>query len=92
MAYVIIKAANAPRPGNWILEKSIDGIRYFPWQYFASSDRECRTAYGIPATKGRPRYTKDDDVICTSYYSKIVPLQNGEVSLQIHSIRNLLTR
>jgi len=39
VAYVIIKAANSPRPGNWILEKSIDGFNWEPWQFFAISNR-----------------------------------------------------
>lgn len=38
MAYVFIKMANSPRPGVWVLEKSVDnGITYQPWQYFADT-------------------------------------------------------
>lgn len=83
VAYVIIKAANSPRPGAWILEKSIDGENYDPWQYFARHDKECLERYGIPATKGKPHYITDSDVICTSYYSKLSPVENGEVNILI---------
>ncbi|CAH1775237.1 unnamed protein product [Owenia fusiformis] len=79
VAYIIVKAANSPRPGNWILERSLDGIEYKPWQYYALSDSECWNAYGIKPTIGTPIFTKDDEVICTSYYSKLDPLENGEI-------------
>ncbi|XP_060085671.1 laminin subunit alpha-2-like [Ylistrum balloti] len=83
VAYIIVKAANSPRPGNWILEKSVDGINFEPWQYFARSNKECYRAYGIRATRGRPRYTRDNEVICTSFYSKLVPFENGEVIVSL---------
>ncbi|KAM6465703.1 laminin subunit alpha-2 isoform 2-T2 [Liasis olivaceus] len=79
IAYVIVKAANAPRPGNWILERSLDGNNYKPWQYYAITDTECLTRYNITPRTGPPSYAKDDEVICTSYYSKIHPLENGEI-------------
>ncbi|XP_060095142.1 laminin subunit alpha-2 isoform X2 [Heteronotia binoei] len=79
IAYVIVKSANSPRPGNWILERSLDGINYQPWQYYAITDTECLTRYNIPPRTGPPSYAKDDEVICTSYYSKIHPLENGEI-------------
>ncbi|GFU33502.1 laminin subunit alpha-1 [Nephila pilipes] len=79
IAYVIVKAAISPRPGNWILERSLDGIIYKPWQYYALSDSECWEAYGIRPTIGQPHYRTDDEVICTSYYSKLDPLENGEI-------------
>uniref|UniRef100_A0A674J3X9 Laminin subunit alpha 2 n=1 Tax=Terrapene triunguis TaxID=2587831 RepID=A0A674J3X9_9SAUR len=79
IAYVIVKAANAPRPGNWILERSLDGVNYQPWQYYAVTDTECLTRYNILPRRGPPSYAKDDEVICTSFYSKIQPLENGEI-------------
>ncbi|VBB28863.1 unnamed protein product [Acanthocheilonema viteae] len=34
--------ANSPRPGSWVLERSIDGGKtYMPWQYFAETPAEC---------------------------------------------------
>ncbi|XP_007232077.3 laminin subunit alpha-1 [Astyanax mexicanus] len=79
VAYVIIKAANSPRPGNWILERSLDGINYQPWQYYAISDTECLTRYNITPRLGPPTYKRDEEVICTSYYSRLVPLEHGEI-------------
>nr|XP_057947713.1 laminin subunit alpha-2 isoform X3 [Doryrhamphus excisus] len=79
IAYVIIKAANSPRPGNWILERSIDGVDFEPWQYYAITDTECLTRFNINPRTGPPSYTRDDEVICTSFYSKIHPLENGEI-------------
>ncbi|XP_006029235.2 laminin subunit alpha-2 [Alligator sinensis] len=79
IAYVIVKAANSPRPGNWILERSLDGVDYQPWQYYAITDTECLTRYNIHPRPGPPSYVKDDEVICTSYYSKVHPLENGEI-------------
>lgn len=79
VAYVIIKAANSPRPGNWILERSLDGVNFQPWQYYAISDTECLTRYNITPRFGPPTYKRDDEVICTSYYSRLVPLEHGEI-------------
>uniref|UniRef100_A0A7M4ET92 Laminin subunit alpha-1 n=1 Tax=Crocodylus porosus TaxID=8502 RepID=A0A7M4ET92_CROPO len=79
VAYVIIKSANAPRPGNWILERSVDGTEFTPWQYYAISDTECLTRYNITPRLGPPTYKRDDEVICTSYYSRLVPLEHGEI-------------
>ncbi|XP_075719830.1 laminin subunit alpha-2 [Rhinoderma darwinii] len=79
IAYVIIKAANSPRPGNWILERSLDGITYKPWQYYAITDGECLTRYNIMPRPGISSYMQDDEVICTSHYSRIHPLENGEI-------------
>lgn len=78
-----MKAANSPRPGNWILERSLDGVDYQPWQYYAITDSECLTRYNIHPRPGTPSYIKDDEVICTSYYSKIHPLENGEVRADV---------
>ncbi|XP_030638763.1 laminin subunit alpha-2 [Chanos chanos] len=79
IAYMILKAANSPRPGNWILERSVDGVNFSPWQYYAITDTECLTRFNIVPRTGPPSYTRDDEVICTSFYSKIHPLENGEI-------------
>uniref|UniRef100_A0A2K5DHR9 Laminin subunit alpha-1 n=1 Tax=Aotus nancymaae TaxID=37293 RepID=A0A2K5DHR9_AOTNA len=86
VAYVIIKAANAPRPGNWILERSLDGTTFSPWQYYAVSDSECLSRYNITPRRGPPTYRADDEVICTSYYSRLVPLEHGEYYYSIKDI------
>ncbi|XP_064486467.1 laminin subunit alpha lam-3-like [Ornithodoros turicata] len=79
VAYVIVKCGISPRPGNWILERSLDGVFYRPWQYYAVSDDECWEAYGVAPTPGKPAYKTDDQVICTSYYSSVTPLEDGEI-------------
>ncbi|XP_053268611.1 laminin subunit alpha-1 [Pleuronectes platessa] len=79
VAYIIIKAANSPRPGNWILERSLDGVTFDPWQYYAISDTECLTRYNITPRRGPPTYKSDTEVICTSYYSRLNPLEHGEI-------------
>lgn len=70
--------------GNWILERSIDGVTFDPWQYYAITDTECLTRFNITPRTGPPSYTRDDEVICTSFYSKIPPLENGEVTISTH--------
>ncbi|KAG7222970.1 hypothetical protein INR49_029192 [Caranx melampygus] len=79
VAYIIIKAANSPRPGNWILEHSLDGVTFDPWQFYAISDSECLTRYNITPRLGPPTYKSDTEVICTSYYSRLNPLEHGEI-------------
>uniref|UniRef100_A0A3Q2P2M9 Laminin N-terminal domain-containing protein n=1 Tax=Fundulus heteroclitus TaxID=8078 RepID=A0A3Q2P2M9_FUNHE len=87
VAYIIIKAANSPRPGksstlvfcNWILERSLDGVTFHPWQYYAISDSECLSRYNVTPRLGPPTYRGDTEVICTSYYSRLNPLEHGEI-------------
>uniref|UniRef100_H3AL54 Laminin subunit alpha 5 n=1 Tax=Latimeria chalumnae TaxID=7897 RepID=H3AL54_LATCH len=81
VAYVLIKFANSPRPDLWVLERSTDlGLTYSPWQYFASSKRDCIERFGARSIE---RIFKDDDVICTTEYSRIVPLENGEIVVSL---------
>ena len=80
VAYVIIKSGISPRPGNWILERSIDGVDFSAWQFYALSDGECQSRYAMEPRQGNPTYGADAEVICTSFYSKLNPLENGEVS------------
>jgi laminin alpha 3/5 len=79
VAYIYIKMANSPRPGVWALEKSVDhGQTFQPWQYFADTPSDCSNIFATPTTKSIAR---DDDVICTTQYSKVLPLEGGEVSI-----------
>ncbi|KAF7271317.1 hypothetical protein GWI33_015789 [Rhynchophorus ferrugineus] len=81
VAYVYIYMANSPRPGLWILEKSADyGKTYTPWQYFSDSPSDCETYFGKETLHP---ITKDDSVICTTEYSKIVPLEGGEIPVAL---------
>jgi laminin alpha 1/2 len=79
IAYIVVKSAISPLPGNWILEKSTDGQTYRPWQYYALTDTECWESYRVKPTIGKIRYRSDDEVICTSFYSKSDVIENGEV-------------
>ena len=68
---------NSPRPGVWVLEKSSDYNKtYTPWQYFADTPQDCEMFFGSDSLKP---ITADNSVICTSEYSKVVPLEGGEV-------------
>uniref|UniRef100_A0A8C7BKK5 Laminin subunit alpha 3 n=1 Tax=Neovison vison TaxID=452646 RepID=A0A8C7BKK5_NEOVI len=81
VAYLIIKFANSPRPDLWVLERSVDfGSTYSPWQYFAHSKVDCLEQFGQEPNMA---ITQDDDVLCTTEYSRIVPLENGEVVVSL---------
>uniref|UniRef100_A0A8D2JD09 Laminin subunit alpha 3 n=1 Tax=Varanus komodoensis TaxID=61221 RepID=A0A8D2JD09_VARKO len=81
VAYILIKFANSPRPDLWILERSTDfGRTYTAWQYFAHSKADCWERYGKEANA---RIRNDDDVICSIEYSRIVPLENGEIVISL---------
>ncbi|GAU99875.1 hypothetical protein RvY_10813-2 [Ramazzottius varieornatus] len=83
VAYIIVKVANSPRPAAWELARSLDGVTYKPWQLFARSDSECEELFGMPGTQGRPRYTTDDQVVCSTDYSRIHPLEDGEIQISL---------
>uniref|UniRef100_A0A8B9LXF7 Laminin subunit alpha-5 n=1 Tax=Astyanax mexicanus TaxID=7994 RepID=A0A8B9LXF7_ASTMX len=81
VAYVLVKFANSPRPDLWVLERSVDfGKTYQPWQFFASSKRDCIEQFGQRTIE---RIYRDNDVICTTEYSRIVPLENGEIVVSL---------
>ncbi|XP_071346604.1 laminin subunit alpha-3-like isoform X2 [Trachinotus anak] len=81
VAYILIKFANSPRPDLWVLERSVDNGRTFtPWQYFAHSKRECIERFG---KQPNVRIFNDDDQLCTTEYSRIVPLENGEIVVSL---------
>ncbi|OWK59737.1 Laminin subunit alpha-3 [Lonchura striata] len=81
VAYILIKFANSPRPDLWVLERSVDfGKSYVPWQYFAYSRADCLERFGKEANLPVRR---DSDVLCTTEYSRIVPLENGEIVVSL---------
>ncbi|KAI5729364.1 hypothetical protein M8J76_001799 [Diaphorina citri] len=81
VAYVLIKMGNSPRPAVWALERSADnGVTYSPWQYFASTATDCELYFGSESLKP---ITQDDSVTCTTQYSKIVPLEGGEITISL---------
>ncbi|XP_075350602.1 laminin subunit alpha-3 [Mycteria americana] len=81
VAYILIKFANSPRPDLWILERSVDfGRTYTPWQYFAHSKADCLEHFRKEANLPVRR---DSDVLCTTEYSRILPLENGEIVVSL---------
>ena len=69
---------NSPRPEVWALYRSTDhGKTWQPWQYFADPPMDCENIFGIMPDQPIQR---DDDVICTSKFSRIVPLEGGQVN------------
>ncbi|KAB5579061.1 hypothetical protein PHYPO_G00190390 [Pangasianodon hypophthalmus] len=81
VAYIIVKFANSPRPDLWVLERSVDhGKTFTPWQYFAHSKQDCIERFG---KEPNGRTVVDDDQICSTEYSRIVPLENGEIFVSL---------
>jgi len=71
--------ANSPRPGVFALERSNDyGETWQPWQYFADTPSDCEQFFGDAGYS--ETITEDDSVICSTDYSKVVPLEGGEVT------------
>ena len=58
-------------------------MEWAPWQFFAISDEECWHAFGVEPRRGKPSYRYDDEVICTSYFSALEPIENGEVNVTL---------
>ncbi|XP_063216579.1 laminin subunit alpha-1 [Bacillus rossius redtenbacheri] len=79
VSHVTVKAAVSPRPANCIVERSLDGSTYLPWQYHARTDEECVTRYGVPPTRDEP----DSEVTCTSRYSAPHPPEGGEMHVSL---------
>jgi laminin alpha 1/2 len=55
--------------------------------YQANTDADCMRAFGVPATVGVPKFTRDDEVICTSYFSQLNPLEQGEIHTSLVNSR-----
>ncbi|KAG8228153.1 hypothetical protein J437_LFUL002807 [Ladona fulva] len=73
--------ANSPRPGIWALERSTDnGQTYKPWQYFSDSPSDCETYFGSDSFGP---IVRDDSVVCETQYSKVVPLEGGEIVVSL---------
>ncbi|XP_074594778.1 laminin subunit alpha [Brevipalpus obovatus] len=77
VAYVYITMGNSPRPGIWRLERSRDfGKTFTPWQYYATNLADCVKYFGEDSIKN---LTRDDQVICETKESKLLPLESGEI-------------
>lgn len=92
--YFIMKCANSPRPESWILERSLDGIHFSVWQYFVASADDCWDKYRLPAiteAAGSYEVQSDNETLCTTFYSKVNPLEGGEVRSNLQFLPNLET-
>lgn len=79
----MLKSANSPRPASWILEKSLDGINFEPWQYFGLNDADCQRRWSLPGQNGKYVFQNDKEVICSTQFSKPLPLENGELHVSL---------
>nr|VZI19525.1 unnamed protein product [Spirometra erinaceieuropaei] len=86
IVFVILRMGDSPRPANWILEKSIDGITFEPWVFFAETAETCRRlyqpliSYNMKITSApRPNSLRNDEVYCTTYFSQPQNLEAGEI-------------
>lgn len=76
-----MRMGNSPRPALMTVEKSSDyGKTWQPWMHFSDTPADCETFFGRDSLKP---ITNDDDVICTTEYSKIVPLEDGEIPVML---------
>uniref|UniRef100_A0AC35TUM0 Laminin subunit alpha n=1 Tax=Rhabditophanes sp. KR3021 TaxID=114890 RepID=A0AC35TUM0_9BILA len=81
IAYIYIVMANSPRPATWALERSTDyGKTFKPWQYFAEHNADCARHFGFNSLAP---ITADDSIICSSEYSKLQPMDNGEIYVNL---------
>lgn len=92
MIFFSLKSAISPRPASWILERSFDGVDFFPWQYFGLNDDDCRARYNLPGQNEPYTFESDDQIICSTQFSKAVPLENGEVCVLLLFIINSFCR
>ncbi|XP_059617833.1 laminin subunit alpha lam-3 [Phlebotomus argentipes] len=81
--YLMIRAGISPRPAAWIWERSLDGENYAAWQYFASSVYECEHQFGMPGHTGKYVFQEDTEVICSTQFGKVLPLENGEIHVSL---------
>lgn len=75
-----MRSAITPRPASWILERSLDGTDFYPWQYFSVSDKDCRNRYQLAGHSDQYAFEADSEIICTTKFGKAIPLKNGEVT------------
>ncbi|XP_058446853.1 laminin subunit alpha-1 isoform X1 [Malaya genurostris] len=83
VVFFTLRAAISPLPASWALEKSTDGKVYGAWQYFAADDDECRERFGLPAHTANYIFKNDSEVICSTQFSSVDPLETGEINLSL---------
>uniref|UniRef100_A0ACB8F6Q9 Laminin subunit alpha-5 n=1 Tax=Sphaerodactylus townsendi TaxID=933632 RepID=A0ACB8F6Q9_9SAUR len=68
------------RQEKWIFEDETHISKMWILTLFTASKRDCIEKFGLKTVE---RITKDNDVICTTEYSRIVPLENGEIVVSL---------
>lgn len=64
-----------------MLERSTNfGETWEAWQYFADTPSDCNKFFRTPADQN---IFYDDQVLCVTEFSKVVPLEGGEVSVKL---------
>jgi len=82
-----IKSGESAIPRNWILEKSVDGVAYKPWQYFAVSEAECSSRYNLSNQYNGNNNNDDDDVKCNTEFAQLSRLKYGEAKVLLQKNR-----
>nr|XP_013808129.1 PREDICTED: laminin subunit alpha-5-like [Apteryx mantelli mantelli] len=68
------------RPGSWEPSRAVDSGPKSQCRGRQPSKRDCIEKFGLHTVD---RITKDDHAICTTEYSRIVPLENGEIVVSL---------
>ena len=78
-----IKAVESATPDTWILEKSLDGKTFEPWQYFAVDDSECLNRFNLTGQNANYIFKNDNEVICSTAYPESTRLKYGEIKVHL---------
>ncbi|CRK93554.1 CLUMA_CG007087, isoform A [Clunio marinus] len=78
-----IKSAESAIPKAWILERSIDGNNYEPWQYFAADDADCMSRYNLSGRNANYIFKDEKEVICSTEFSESTRLKYGEAKFLV---------
>ncbi|KAL3317527.1 Laminin subunit alpha-1 [Cichlidogyrus casuarinus] len=88
----------SPRPASWILDASIDGIEYKPWVYFSENCNDYielhKRLYDKIIDKTNEQMPSktlnDDEVYCTTAYSRTSHSEYGEIIIPLADNRQSL--
>lgn len=84
VSYIIMKFGISSRPGNWILERSSDGVQYKPWQYFAINGEECVQKYNVQPTIQKEKMVQvHRNATCSTSFSRFKPHENAEIHINL---------
>lgn len=78
-----IKSAESAIPKAWVLERSIDGETYEPWQFFAVDEDDCQARFGLPASNANDIFKNEREIICSTEFSGSKRLKYGEAKFVV---------